>query len=110
MSGYDLFKKALVRLSYTNSYNKLSNKALEFINQICIDLKLPTIESLSDKIEQENEIKEALCCGIAMLLTLSEGDSEKNSIYTNLYNSKRAAVLSKVTYVEDVLPKTQNGG
>lgn len=110
MSGYDIFRKVMLRLSYTDTYNKLSVKALEFINQICIDLKIPVIESLSEKIEQNSEVLEALCCGVAMLLTVSEGDSEKNSLYTALYNSKRASVLSKVTLVEDVLPNLQNGG
>lgn len=110
MSGYDIFKKALLRLSYTKFENNLSVKALEFINQICIDLKLPAVENLSQEMNLSADIAEAVCCGLAMLLSLSEGDSEKNRIYTNMYNSKRAAVLSKTTYVEDVLPNFENGG
>ena len=110
MTGYDIYKKALVRLSYKDFENKLSLKALEFINQICIDLKLPNVQSLSQNIDFSADVAEAVCLGLMMLLTLSEGDSEKNIIYTNLYNAKRASVLSKIVYVEDVLPNTQNGG
>ncbi len=110
MSGYDIFKKALLRLSYTDYQNKLSVKALEFLNQILIDLKLKPLEHISQKTDFSPDIAEAVCCGVAMLLTLSEGDSEKNRIYTNLYNSKRAGILSKTTYVEDVLPNFMNGG
>lgn len=110
MTGYDIYKKAILRLSYKDFENKLSVKALEFINQICTDLKLPNIESLNRNINCSPDVIEAVCCGLTMLLALSEGDSEKNIIYTNLYNSKRASVLSKIVCVEDVLPKTQNGG
>lgn len=110
MTGYDIYKKALVRLSYKDFENKLSVKALEFINQICIDLKVPAVQSLSQNIEISADIAEVVCLGLMMLLSLSEGDSEKNIIYTNLYNAKRASVLSKIVYVEDVLPNTQNGG
>lgn len=110
MTGYDIYKKALVRLSYKDFENKLSIKALEFINQICNDLKMPTIQSLSQNLDCSSDRIEAVCCGLMMLLTLSEGDSEKNNIYTNIYNSKRASVLSKTVYVEDVLPNIESGG
>lgn len=110
MSGYDIFKKAILRLSYGNYENNLIAKALEFINQICIDLKLPVIDNISNTLEASPEYIEAVCLGLAMLLTLSEGDSEKNRVYTNLYNAKRAALLSKTTCIEDVLPNLKSGG
>ena len=110
MTGYDIYRKALLRLSYKDYENKLSAKALEFINQICTDLKIANIESINENINCSADVSEAVCCGLAMLLTLSEGDSVKNNVYTNMYNSKRASVLSKTIYIEDVLPNIENGG
>lgn len=109
MNGYEIFKRALIRLGFSDYENRLSSKALEFINQICLDLKLSTVKNLSEEIKLSSEQEEALCCGIAMLLSFSEGDSEKNKLYCDLYNSKRASVLSKVCFVEDTLPKMSGG-
>ncbi len=109
MSGYDIFKRAVIRLGFSDYENRLSSRAIEFINQICIDLKINTVERLSQEIEISDELCEALCCGVAMLLSFSEGDSEKNKLYCDLYNSKRASVLSKVCFVEDTLPKMSGG-
>ena len=110
MSGYDIFKKSLLRLSYNDYENNLSVKALEFLNQILIDLKLSPLQSLSRTVDFSPEIIEAITLGLSMFLSLIEGDSEKNRIYTSLYNSKRASILSNTTFVSDVLPKIENGG
>ncbi len=109
MSGYEIFKHAVLRLGFQDYENRLSSGALEFLNQICLDLKIHTVKSLSEEIEVSDDLCEALCCGVAMLLSFSEGDSEKNKLYCDLYNAKRASVLSKVCFVEDTLPKMSGG-
>lgn len=110
MNGYDIYDRAIIRLGYKSTGKTeitdsgIMIRAVEFINQIAIDLKLGPIKDLSDKIECSNEFSEALCCGVAMLISLSEGDANKNVIFTALYNAKRAAVLSSKAFIEDTLP------
>lgn len=116
MNGYDIYSKATIRLGYTPASegsefsSETLSHVLELINQIIADLKLPPIESLSEDINCSNELSEALCCGTAMLLSFLESDTEKNQIYTNIYNAKRAAVLSKNERILDTLPTPESDG
>ncbi len=110
MNGYDVYDRAIIRLGYkstgTNEIEAegIMGRAVEFINQIAIDLKLKAIEQLSDNIDCSAELSEALCCGVAMLISLCEADANKNVIFTALYNAKRTAVLSGKAFIEDTLP------
>ena len=111
MSGYDIYKKALLRLGYNSSGindNKIS-MAKELINQVLNDLKLEEINEMSSKIKASKSYLEAVCCGLAMLLSLSEGDSAKNQLFCDLYNAKRAAILSEISLIEDKLPIAGSG-
>ena len=45
-----------------------------------------------------------------MLMAFSEGDTGKDKLFTEIYNAKRAALLSKTDYVIDNLPVTESGG
>lgn len=113
MNGYDIFKKAVTRAGIFQGdilNGDFAKRAPELINQIAADLKLEQINSLSDEIICDTEKAEALCCGVAMLVTLTVSDREKNEIFTNIYNAKRAAVLSNISAVEDVLPNPADGG
>ena len=113
MTGYDIYKKACARLGISGTADeiiadsRLLSRALELVNQIAADLKIAEIKNLSDEITADAQKGEAICCGVAMLLSLSDGNSEKNQIYTNIYNAKRATVLSHLTQVEDNLPITE---
>lgn len=110
MNGYEIYDKAALRLGYKGTGSngvldtRLMGRALEFINQIALDLKLSSVEDLSKNIACSAETAEALCCGVAMLMSLCEGDTSKNVIFTALYNAKRAAALSKTELVVDTLP------
>lgn len=110
MTGYEIYNKAITRLGYKSSGNdevldsRIAGRASEFINQILLDLKLDAISHISEPVNCSEEMCEALCCGVAMLLSLSEGDTNKNVIFTALYNAKRAAALSKTAFIEDNLP------
>lgn len=116
MNGYDIYSKATIRLGYTpaSEGSEFSSEtlahALELINQIISDLKLEPIKSLSDDINCSDEQAEALCCGTAMLLSFIESDTEKNQIYTNIYNAKRASALSKTEHITDTLPTPESDG
>lgn len=113
MTGYDIYKKACARVGISGTSDeiivdsRLLSRALEFVNQIASDLKINEIKNLSDEIVSEPEKAEAVCCGVAMLLSLCDGNAEKNHIYTNIYNAKRATVLAHSCFIEDNLPKAE---
>lgn len=114
MNGYELYNKVIARLGFKRfetgaKDSGLLSRTLELINQICLDLNLKESKNLNENMQLTESEKEALICGVAMLFSLSEGDSEKNKIYTDLYNARRAALLSKTSQIEDVLPKNYDG-
>ena len=115
MTGNDLYKRTLGLLGYLNSNMVSANKdnllkrATDIINQICFDLKLKTISELENTIVATSERLDALCYGVAMLLAVSEGETEKNKLFAQIYNAKRAAVLCETQSVEDKLPSVSYG-
>lgn len=115
MTGYDIYKKVLNISGHLNcGENSFSEQVLlermpDIINQICFDLKIPAINGLDDVINASEPEIDALCYGTAMLLAVSEGESEKNMLFTQIYNAKRAAVLCKSEKIEDTLPKVSYG-
>lgn len=112
MKGFELLKGAFLRLGINNSTELLegtSKRDLEFINQILIDLKITPITELSQEVKCNDNQAEAVCCGLAMLLSFVLGEGDKNAIYTAIYNAKRANLLCKTEKIEDVLPKAESG-
>ena len=114
MTGYDIYKKVLSISGYSTSEDDfLQQVTLErmpdIINQICFDLKLNTISELENKIVATSKQLDALCYGVAMLLAVSEGETEKNKLFAQIYNAKRAAVLCETQSVEDKLPYVSYG-
>lgn len=115
MTGNKLFERVLSLLGYLNSHSvradneNLLKRAPDVINQVCLDLKIPTISRLSDNIKASDLALEALCYGVAMIMSLIDGDGARNKIFTDIYNSKRAAVLSSTESIEDKLPTIAYG-
>ena len=111
MTGFDVYKRCLALMGYNLSESSVSNQLLlekfsQILNQAASDLKIPHIKSLGENIEASPAKSEALCYGAAMLLSLTEGATDKNQVVTGIYNSKRAAALSQKDNIEDVLPTT----
>lgn len=109
MSGLDILNKAIILLGYnktafSENKNDFNIRALDIINNICIDLNIPTIKTLSSSLIAEVRKFDALATGVAMLLSLLEGDTSKNVIFTGLYNAKRAICLKSSSVIEDVIP------
>ena len=110
MRGSDLKKRVLNLLGYSGNAGSPSSAALmekrclEAVNQIMADLKGESISSLSEELTISAAKTQALCYGTAMMLSLTEGDGEKNRLFTDLYNSKRAAALACIEHVGDCLP------
>lgn len=115
MTGNEIYRRVLGLLGYLNtntvnaSAENFLKRALDIINQLCLDLNIPQIKLLSDKIEADSKKLDALCYGTAMLMALVEGDGAKNEIFAKLYNAKRAAALSTKEKIEDKLPFTDYG-
>ena len=115
MNGYELCARAYTRLGLGNEdcfrpENNTSQRDLEFLNQILQDLKLESVTELSCEIKCSENKAEAICCGVAMLVSFCEGETEKNQFYTSLYNAKRAAILSSTEKIEDTIPVAESGG
>ena len=115
MTGYDIYKRVLNISGYHNfaddSFSKqvVLEKMPDIINKICFDLKIAEIKELEDIINATQKQIDALCYGTAMLLALSEGESEKNDLFTKIYNAKRAAVLCETQIIEDKLQSVSYG-
>lgn len=115
MTGNDIFSRALNLMGYINSETvKADNGGLmkiaaDTINQICVDLKIPEIEKLSDNIDGNSKITDALCYGVAMIIALIEGDTAKNKVFAEIYGSKRALALASKEFIADKLPTTDYG-
>ena len=112
MTGNDIFETAIMLLGYTDSSrkfqdsSKLKERALCAINQIARDLGVcATAESLFDEIAFNDMQSSAAPYGVAMLLSLIDGDSDKNTMFSSIYNAKRAAAKNETGSVRDVLPK-----
>ncbi len=110
MTGYDVFKRSLNLLGYTDSDDRLSPnndlylRSIHIINQIAVDLKQDEISDMNAEINMPQRLTEALPYGVAMLLALSSGDANKNSLFAEIYNAKRASALCEKQTVEDKLP------
>ena len=115
MTGYDIYKRAINLLGYSENgksivlNDSIFDRSLDLINQIAEDINLPRIASLSEKFVIESKNLQALCFGTAMLIAISEGDSAKAGMFSQIYNAKRAAALNIISTVEDCLPTVSNG-
>lgn len=107
MSGYDIYKKVLLRLGLQKFDQKFYQLGFEYLNQVTSDLEIGEIKNLSDELILEDDLRETVVIGLAMFLTLHIGDTVQNKLYTDLYNAKRAKVLSSNETISDVLPKVK---
>ena len=115
MTGYDVIKRAMHLLGYSgqegdpSESNSTALKGLEIINQLLPDLNCNGIFSLLDSLEIPKAKEEALIYGAAMLLALTEDDANKNHLFAEMYNAKRATALAEISGVKDTLPKVITG-
>lgn len=115
MTGYDVIKRAMHLLGYSgqegdpSESNGTAVKGLEIIKQLSLDLKMDDVSSLSESLELSKAKEDALCYGMAMLLAITEGDTNKNQLFAEIYNAKRGAALNEISSVKDCLPKVTAG-
>ena len=110
MTGFDVYNRCMALLGYNYQEGEiiagetLKARFPEILNQILLDLKLDICDDLSIEIPLNLKQADALVNGCAMLLSLSEGDAQKNQLFTSIYNGKRSAALSGKSLIEDVIP------
>lgn len=115
MTGYDIYRRVLNISGCLNGgessveHQLLLERMPDIINQICLDLKIPQIKVLAQEMNISSKQEDALCYGTAMLLAVGESETEKNQLFTQIYNAKRAAVLSSSEVIEDTLPSVSYG-
>ncbi len=114
MNGYEICKAAHLRLGYDNPqeitlHNNSSKRDLEFINQIAEDLNIKPLEELSEKTDWNSKQTTAVISGVAMLMSFIDGETEKNRVFTAIYNAKRASLLGGIEKIKDTLPVSESG-
>lgn len=115
MTGYEVIRRAMNLLGYSAQEGdpcesgKTALKGFEIIKQLTADLRCDCIASLSDSFNISAAKEEALCYGTAMLLALTEGDANKNRIFSEIYNAKRGTALAETAGIVDSLPKVTVG-
>lgn len=114
MTVNDIYNSVVKLLGYNNLYlsvednDILKKRAVEFVNRIGFDLfKMPPVNSFLEEFELAIEHEDALIYGVCMLLSLSEGDGDKNKLFTELYNAKRAEAKSQISKITDVFPNCE---
>lgn len=113
MTGYDIYKKTMMLLGYTDDKGtpqdngRLHSRTLDAINQIGADLcGMEPIAGLYSMLSIPQKALEAMPYGVGMLLSFSDGNAEKNRVFSDIYNAKRATVKASVSSVKDVIPSS----
>ena len=90
-----------------NDTRTFRSRALAAINSVLFDLceKAP-YDGLMCETDISEKAADAAVYGTAMFLSLAYGDTDKSSLFSGIYNQKRAAVKSAVGKISDVLPET----
>lgn len=110
MTGNKIFEKAMMILGYTDNEGHiidssgLRERSLYIINLILNDLKNGVgVNEMSAEIELNEVEEQTMIYGVCMMLTLGLNDSERNSLFTELYNLKRTAAKSEKSAVKERL-------
>lgn len=113
MTVNEIFKNAVNLLGYSESNagltQRTNSRAVSIFNLVYNDLRnisgyeLCPAKSISDEIELPQKAVDALICGVASYIALSEGDDLMQAVFSAEYQQRRTA-LTEVTGIEDILP------
>lgn len=116
MTGSELIKQSLKILGYSDNggntqlSGRVMSRAVSLINLVYNDLRRicgeerASVSSLSEELELPEKAADALICGVAAYIALSEGDDLMQAVWSQEYQQRRTA-LSEVDEIEDVLPR-----
>lgn len=71
-----------------------------FVNRALSDLKRDIIPNINCEISADTKTLDALICGVAYYLALKYNSNEKSAFLSDMYNSKRAIALSKISNIK----------
>ncbi len=80
---------------------------LSLCNCVFLDLGLPPADSADQYLDVPYRFREAVCYGTAMFISIYMGDALRQSVFTDIYNGKRKAALSKGGKIKDVMPYSE---
>ncbi len=99
MKAYSILEDA-VALIGTPLDEGIKRSGVGVINTVLLDLKLPTVCSLTDEISAESGVFTVIACGVAMLLAVYLGDDAALSSLNEVYSSARKGLLRGVVRVK----------
>lgn len=112
MTGNEIYNRAVELIgAYVagcgeNEDIMLKRQAKVFINQILSDLTFDVqISNLSDEILCDKDVLQALPFGVAMLICVAAGITEKQGFFAGIYESRRARIKSCTAQRTDTLPR-----
>ena len=71
-----------------------------FVNRALADLKMEAVTDVNCEIEADTKTADALVFGVAYYLSVKYCRSDKASFFSDMYNAKRSAALSKVSKIK----------
>ena len=88
------------------SSDTLKMRGLSAMNTVLFDIcEMPAAESLSCETEISPAVADAAVYGTAMFLSLAFGDTDKSSLFSEIYSDKRTAVKSNVGFIPYKMPR-----
>lgn len=113
MTTNDVFKRALRLCGMDEEYlsdteiKDVRARAADIMSAALFDLGYTEPEvAVTDRETVSDGMADAAVYGVAMLLSLGFGDTDKAKLFSDIYSQKRSAVKSEVLRITDVLPGT----
>lgn len=116
MTVSDIIKSAQALMGYGSvdviGYNDeaMLQRSILAVNHIIADLdgKI-TVKEANEQLPLPISALRAMPYGVAMLLSLAEGDAARNNTFANIYNAMRAAAKGSISTVVDTIPTSEVG-
>lgn len=105
-------ERVLTLTGYKNSAfcGDINGEMITAANTIGGELKdYKAVKTFSDETGLDGTAADALVYGICMMLTLINSDTEKNRVFAEIYNAKRAAAKCENVKIKNTLSDTLRG-
>ncbi len=107
MTAYNIYMNAMKLLGYDTEglcENDILKNVVFIVNTVLNDLSLGAVERVQDQIQCTLAQQQAVIFGMAAIIAMTSGDSEKYNMMSTIYLEKRRAVKSCVQKIKDVFP------
>lgn len=89
---------------YITDNDIAKRNALFSVNQVLWEFSLSGAASLSSEVKLSAKTADAVVYGVARLIAAAASDVSKQNELTDIFNAKRAAALSGITFVKNRIP------